>query len=185
MVIAGRAGLLQIFHHLAVPHVVGEAGGVGHEMAQRDRVLRRPQFRLAIGVEAFSTCGAARSGSTLPIGASSESLPCSTSCMPAAAVIALVIEAIQNTLSDGHGVVLGQVALAERALIDHLLAGRGHRDHAGNFFGVAFLAQHLIDLELCFAWVTSRLFFEAGRSSSRRLAPQAGAAGCGAMVAIS
>ena len=46
-----------------------------------------------------STCGLARSGSSLPIGSSSESLPCSTSCMPAALVIALVMEAIQNTLS--------------------------------------------------------------------------------------
>ena len=46
-----------------------------------------------------STWGEARSGSTLPIGASSESLPCSTSCMAAAPVMALVIEAIQNTLS--------------------------------------------------------------------------------------
>ena len=46
-----------------------------------------------------STCGEARSGNSLPIGSSSESLPCSTSCMPAAVVIALVMEAIQNTLS--------------------------------------------------------------------------------------
>jgi len=35
----------------------------------------------------------------LPIGSSSASLPCSTSCIAAVAVIALVIEAIQNTLS--------------------------------------------------------------------------------------
>ena len=53
VVIAGRAGLLQIRHHVAVPHVVGEAGGVGHELAQRDRLLRRAQFRLAAGVKAF------------------------------------------------------------------------------------------------------------------------------------
>ena len=79
--------------------------------------------------------------------------------MPAAVVIALVIEAIQNTLSARHGVVLGQVAFAERALIDHLLAVGGHRDHAGNLLGVAFLAQHLIDLSLALHGVTSRLFF--------------------------
>ncbi|MGY4354934.1 hypothetical protein ACVW0J_001427 [Bradyrhizobium sp. i1.7.7] len=46
-----------------------------------------------------STCGLARSGSTEPIGASSDSLPCSTSCIAPAEVTALVIEAIQNTLS--------------------------------------------------------------------------------------
>src|SRR5947199_6466048 len=89
-----------------------------------------------------STCGAARSGSTLPIGASSESLPCSTSCMAPAAVIALVIEAIQNTLS---GIVLGQVALAVRALIDHRVPIRRHRDHTGNFLVRAFLTQQLVD----------------------------------------
>ena len=73
----------------------------------------------------------------MPIGPSSESLPCSTNCMAAAEVTALVMDAIQNTLSGRHGVVLGQVALAERALIDHLVAARGHRDHAGNLFCVS------------------------------------------------
>src|SRR5712672_621805 len=38
----GRTGLLQILHHVAVPHVVGEAGGMGHEMAQRDWIPGRP-----------------------------------------------------------------------------------------------------------------------------------------------
>ena len=74
-------------------------------------------------------------------------------------MIALVIEAIQNTLSAVIGIVLGQVALAERALIDHLLAGRGHRDHAGNFLGVAFLTQNLIDLSFALHGVTSRVVF--------------------------
>lgn len=46
-----------------------------------------------------STWGAARSGKSFPIGASSDSLPCSTSCIAPAAVTAFVIEAIQNTLS--------------------------------------------------------------------------------------
>src|ERR1700722_10538836 len=66
-----------------------------------------------------STCGAARSGNTLPIGSSSESVPRSTRCMPA-------------------GVV--------SALVDHVLACRGHRDHAGDLPGVSHLTQHLIDL---------------------------------------
>ena len=59
----------------------------------------------------------------------------------------------------GHGVVLGQVALAERALIDHLLAGRGHRDHAGNLLGLAFLTQNLIDLSFALHGVASACFF--------------------------
>jgi hypothetical protein len=45
-----------------------------------------------------NTCDAT-SGSSVPIGASSESLPCSTNCIAPVAVTALVIEAIQNTLS--------------------------------------------------------------------------------------
>ena len=79
--------------------------------------------------------------------------------MPAAVVIALVIEAIQNTLSAVIAIVLGQVAFAERALIDHLIAGRGHRDHAGNLLGLAFLTQNLIDLSFALHGVTSRLIF--------------------------
>ncbi len=46
-----------------------------------------------------STCGCASSGKSSPMVCSRLSLPCSTSCMQAAAVTALVIEAIQNTLS--------------------------------------------------------------------------------------
>ena len=80
----------------------------------------------------------------------------------------------------GHGVVLGQVAFAERALIDHFLAGRGHRDHAGNFPGVAFLTQHLIDLSFALAWRPSRLIFlKSADLPPGRGFPQArGRAGC-------
>jgi hypothetical protein len=51
----------------------------------------------------------------------------------------------ENTVGS-HLIFLGQVALAERALIDHLLAAGGHGDNAGNFHSAGFLAQHLIDL---------------------------------------
>ncbi len=46
-----------------------------------------------------STCGRASSGTTAPIGASSESLPSSTCCIAATVVTALVMEAIQTTVS--------------------------------------------------------------------------------------
>ena len=119
-----------------------------------------------------STCGEARSGRILPMGSSSESLPCSTSCMPAAVVMALVIDAIQNTLSVVMASSLGQVAFAERALIDHLIAVGRHRDHAGNLPGVAFLAQHLIDLSLALhGSPPDLLLIEVRRSSSRRPFP--------------
>ena len=165
---AGRAGLLQIGHHVAVPHVVGKAGGVGHEVAQRDRILRRPQFRRAIGVETFEHLRRRPD-------------PAALADRRVERELALLDQLHAGRRSDGlgHGgdpehavgghrpIVLGQVALAERALVDHLFAVRGHRDHAGNLPGVAFLTQNLIDLSLALHGVTSRLFFETGRSSSR------------------
>jgi hypothetical protein len=46
-----------------------------------------------------STCAAAMSGTIFAAGASRSSLPCSTSCMAPAAVMALVIDAIHMTVS--------------------------------------------------------------------------------------
>ena len=54
---------------------------------------------LPSGAKPSSTRGAASAGSSAPNGASSDSLPCSTSIMAATEVIALVMEAIQNTVS--------------------------------------------------------------------------------------
>src|SRR5713101_9356180 len=114
-----------------------------------------------------SACGAARSGSTLPIGASSESLPCSTQLHGAGRRDRLGHRGDPEHAVGCRGVVFGQVAFAVRALIDYLLAVRGHCDHAGNLLGLAFLTQELIDLSLILHGVTSRLFFKGRRSSSR------------------
>ena len=46
-----------------------------------------------------STCGSLSAGSIAGTGASSESLPCSTSCKAATEVIALTIEAMRKTVS--------------------------------------------------------------------------------------
>ena len=105
--------------------------------------------------------------------------------MPAALVIALVMEAIQNTLSAVMASSLRQVALAERALINHLIAGRRHRDHAGNFLGLAFLTQNLIDLGFALHGSPPALIFMEWRDlPPGRLIPQATADGA-ADVAIS
>jgi hypothetical protein len=48
----------------------------------------------------------------------------------------------------GHRVILAEVTLAERALVDGLASGGRHRNDAGNLLGVAFLAQQLVDLRL-------------------------------------
>ena len=51
-------------------------------------------------------------------------------------------------INGSHRIVLGQVALAERALVQHVATARGNRDDAGNLLGVALLAQNLVDLGL-------------------------------------
>ena len=52
--------------------------------------------------------------------------------MAAVAVIALVIEAIQNTVSGVIVGAVGELALAEGALVDDAVAGRRHGDDAGD-----------------------------------------------------
>src|SRR6185436_1091255 len=77
----------------------------------------------------------------------------------------------------GHRIAFGQVALAERALIDHLIAGRGHRDHAGNFLRLTLLTQNLIDLSFALHGVASVVFLWSAQSSSRRRDPASGLRG--------
>jgi hypothetical protein len=79
-------------------------------------------------------------------------------------VTALVIEAIQKTLS--------AVAFAERALIGHLGAARGYGDDAGNFHGIAFLAQYLIDLSFAMHGVPPDYFFEVVNLAPGDFMPQ-------------
>jgi hypothetical protein len=52
--------------------------------------------------------------------------------------------------------------LAERALVDHLIAGRRHRDHAGNLFCLAFLTQNLVDLSLALHGLLQFCFYGSG-----------------------
>ena len=117
-----------------------------------------------------STCGLARSGSSLPIGSSSESLPCSTSCMPAAARDRLAHGGDPEHAVGGHGIVLRQVAFAERALIDHLTCRSQPSRPRRNFLRLAFLTQNLIDLGFALHGSPPALiFYGVARSSSRPL----------------
>ena len=142
----GQAGFFQILHHVAVPHIVAEAGGVGHEMAQRDRVLRRPQFWRAIGVETFEHLRGGEIGQHLADRGLERELALLDELHGGRRRDRLGHRGDPEHAVGRHGVVLGQVALAERALVDHLFAVRGDRDHAGNFLGLALLPQDLIDL---------------------------------------
>jgi hypothetical protein len=66
-----------------------------------------------------------------------------------------------------HQIVLGQVTLAERAFINHVRVVRRQRDNTGNFHGVAFLAQDLVDLGFALHGVPPEIFVLRPRSSSR------------------
>ena len=56
---AGDAGRLHVAAHVGVPDVVGEASGVGQQVAQGDGAPGRPQARLAVGIEALQHLHAA------------------------------------------------------------------------------------------------------------------------------
>ena len=160
--------------HVAVPHVVGEAGGVGHEMAQRDRLLRRAQFRLAAWRRSLPAPAAGEIGQQLADRLVERELALLDELHAGGRRDRLGHRGDPEHAVGGHGIVLGQVALAERALIDHLIAGRRHRDHAGNLLGLAFLTQHLIDLSFAlhgsppdlFFW-SRAIFLPAARSRKR------------------
>ena len=64
------------------------------------------------------TCTLPRSGRTVLIGASSESLPRSTSCIAQTPVTAFVIEAIQTTVSAVMEARCREITYAKTALVD-------------------------------------------------------------------
>jgi hypothetical protein len=152
---AGQPGLCQILHHVAVPHVVAEAGRMGHEMAQRDRVSRRPQFWFAVGVKALEHLRRGEVGQDLADRRVERELALFDQLHGGRAGDGLGHRGDPEHAVGRHGIVLGQVAFAERALVDHLFAVCGHGDDAGNFPRVAFLAQHLIDLSFALHGATS------------------------------
>ena len=136
---------LDVAHRVRVPDVVAEPGGVGQQVAQRDRPLGGAQPGRAGGVEPLQHLGEPSAGSILGTGSSSVSLPCSTSCMAATEVIALVIEAMRKTVSSVIAGPLSSARDAERALVEQALVGRRHRHDAGHVLGVDRLPQHAVD----------------------------------------
>ena len=137
-------------------------------MAQRDRLLRRAQFRLALGVKAFQHLRVGEIGQQLADRLVQRELALFHELHAGGARDGLGHRGDPEHAVGGHGIVLGQVALAERALINHLIAGRRHRDHAGNFLGLAFLTQNLIDLGFALHGSPPALiFYGVARSSSR------------------
>ena len=154
-----NAGLLQINRIVAVPHVVAEPGGVGHELAQRDRRFRRPQFWFAVGVKAFQHLHRGEIGQQFSDRLVERQLALLDQLHRAGRRDGLGHGGNPEHAVGGHGIVFGEVAFAERALIDHLVASRGHSHDAGNFPGVALLPQQLVDLSLALHGVASSVRF--------------------------
>ena len=115
--------------------MIGRRGGRGQ---------RRP-----VVLEAFEHLGLASSGTQSAAGRSSSSLPCSTSCIAAVPVTALVIDAIQTDGIGGHGDAAADHAFAEPALVDRAVPVGRRRHHAGHIalrhrtmqYGVGFALQ--------------------------------------------
>ena len=148
--------------HVAVPHVVAEAGGVGHEMTQRDRLLGGAQFRLAAGVKAFQHLRVGEIGQHLADRLVQRKLALFDELHAGGARNRLGHGGDPEHAVGGHRIVLPQVALAERALVNHLAPGRRHRDHAGDFLGLAFLTQNLVDLGFALHGSPPDLFLWSG-----------------------
>ena len=177
---AGRAGLLHVLAHVGVPHVVAEAGGVGHEVAQRDRLRRRAQLRLAVVVEALEHLGRGEVRQQFADRLVERELALFDQLHRARGRDRLGHRGDPEHAVGGHRIVLAEVALAERALVDHLLGGGRHRDHAGNLPGVALLAENLVDIRLVLhGWLPPVCFFECRDLPPAESTGQAGPSGRG------
>ena len=119
---AGRAGLLQIFHHVAVPHVVAKPAVWVMRWRSVIGLRRRPQLRLALGVKAFEHLRRGEIGQHLADRLIERELALLDQLHAGRRRDRLGHRGDPEHAVGGHGVVFGQVAFAERALIDHLLA---------------------------------------------------------------
>ena len=79
-----------------------------------------------------STFTSLTTGNRSPIGCSRPMRPCSTSCMAAVPVTALVIDAMRNTEFERHRFGLVDRPSSERALIEDAAIVGGQRDEARN-----------------------------------------------------
>ena len=137
--------LLVLGHRLA-PDAVGEAGGVGQQVAQRDRPLGRPQLGRARGVEALRAPAAeASSGSSSPIGLLELQLALLDQLHAGRRGHGLGHRRDPEHRVGRHVRAVGHVALAERALVDDPLVGRRDRDDARHGPGVDRLTERLVD----------------------------------------
>jgi len=171
VVMAGSPRFLDVFCHVAVPQAVAEAGAVGHELTQRDGPLGRAQLRLACAVKAFEHLRRREVLQQLADRGIQRELSLLDKLHGRGGRDGLGHRGDPEHAVRCHRGVLGQIALAERALIDHVLAVRGDRNHARDLLRVGLLSEHLVDLGLVVHRSPPANFFRWRRSSSGSLSP--------------
>src|SRR4051794_5076823 len=98
------------------------------------------------GPKPSNTFGAANSGNSRPTGSSRSSLPTSTSCMAAVAVIAFVMDAIQNTVSTVIGSVSVISRRPKRPLVQSLPVARGYSDDPRHLFRLRRVLEYFVEM---------------------------------------
>ena len=127
-----RSRFLQKERDVSAPEVISAARGVGQEMAQRDVAARGACLRIAVGVEAFEHHGICEFGQhRLDRRVQRQLALFELAGMAQAPVIALVMEAIQTTVSAVIGSPEGAPACRSR-LQKRAVSRRGRRDDAGH-----------------------------------------------------
>ena len=144
----GCPRLLEIERVVAVPHVVDEARSVRHQLAQRDLSLRRAQLCRAAGIETFQHLRRSEIGQQLADRFVQRELALLDQLHAGGGRDRLGHRGDPEHAVGGHRIVLAEVALAERALINRLASGGRHRNDTGDFLRVALLSQQLVDLRL-------------------------------------
>ena len=145
LMMPGKIGGFHVLGGVGIPDVVGEAGGMGQQLAQRDRPLGRAQFRFALVVESFQDLRRRQLGKELADRLVKLELALLDELHCGGCGERLGHRRDPEHRIRGHVGALGEVALAECAFVEDAVAGRRYGDDAGDFLGVRGLAQGLID----------------------------------------
>ena len=142
---ARDVGSFVVLGGVGIPDVIGEAGGVSQQHAQRDRPLGRTQLRFALVVESFQDLRSRKVGKELAHRLVQLEFALFHELHGGGCGERLGHRRDPEHRIERHVGALGEVALAEGALIEDAVAGRCHGDDAGDLLGVRGLAEGLID----------------------------------------
>jgi hypothetical protein len=113
---AGQSGNLDVAAKVRMEDVVTVARRMREQVAERDRRPGIAQLRRTVGIEAVEHLYVADNRQHVAHRLVETDAPCSTSCMAAAPVTALVIEAMRNTESAVIGSGLSTDRMPKAAL---------------------------------------------------------------------